>query len=310
MRGRFALCQNLDLLGTAKMSKALVSSHQDEDVSSKIEPKRRRRRYSGVPRDFAQCSDMKSNSSSYRANLTVNATNAAFSKDDHKSNQPRELRSFLLTTDKKWSMDDARHWEMSSADVLSKWKCRDAWEHTLSYSEVAMAMWSALSSAHYELAVEILAKQTALTRSGGILQFLKVAQALSALTILLYFKGTPALILETACTLLCFISWLLAESGFRHGAAESAYQARDAEKLMADVQRDLVSFFVSNVCLDSDIDEQLAAVISVCKRNRQWLTAEHLSRQAKTISEKRMNSEQLLLRNANRWPLGSVHELV
>ena len=275
----------------------------DEDESSKIEPERRRTN-SGVPRDFAQCSDLKSNSSSCRANLTVNATNAACSKDDHKSNQPRELRSFLLTTDKKWSMDDARHWEMSAADVLSKWKCRDAaWENILSYSEVALAVWSALSSAHYELAVEILAKQTALVKPGGILQLLKVAQALSVLTILLYFKGTPALILETACTLLCFISWLLAESGFRHGAAESVNQPRDAEKLMADVQRDLVSFLVSNVCLDSDIDEQLTAVISVCKRNRQWLTAKHLSRQAKTIADKRMKSEQLLLRNANRWSL-------
>ena len=281
----------------------------DEDVSSKIEPERRRTK-SGVPRDLAQCSDLKSNSSSCRANLTVNATNAACSKDDHKSNQPRELRSFLLSTDKKWSMEDARHWEMSAADVISEWKCRDALEHTLSYSDVALAMWSALSSAHYELAVKILAKQTALVKPGGILQLLTVAQALSALTILLYFKGTPALILETACTLLCFISWLLAESGFRHGAVESADRPRDTEKLMVDVQRDLVSFLVSNVCLDSDIDEQLTAVISVCKRNRQWLTAEHLSRQAKTIAEKRMKSEQLLLRNANRWPLGSVHELV
>ena len=209
----------------------------------------------------------------------------------------KQLESFLLSTSSKWSLKTAQELEQCASQILSAWQ----WDSSApipSYADVALAMWSACSTGKYHLAVKILTHQIKLIKNGGIDQWAEIGKALSALSILLYFKGSLEQIVETICTLLLFLSWFLTSFDINKHIPESDTQQSllQTSEMFEAVESELISYLVACVCKDSLIDDQMASLISMCRSCGHPCAAARLHKLSKRLSEERSTAGKLFLR--------------
>ena len=204
------------------------------------------------------------------------------------AHRDKQLEAFLLSTSSKWSLKTAQELEQCASQILSAWKW-DSSSPVPSYADVALAMWSAYSTGKYHLAVKILTHQIKLIKNGGIDQWAEIGRALSALSILLYFKGSLEQIIETVCTLLLFLSWFLTSLDINQCIPKSHAQRSllQTSEMFKGVESELISYLVACVCKDSLIDHQMTSLISMCRSCGHTCTATRLHNVSKRISEQR-----------------------
>ena len=209
----------------------------------------------------------------------------------------KHLEYFLLSTSSQWSLKTAQGLEQCASQILSAWQW-DSSAPVPSYADVALAMWSAFSSGKDHLAVKILTQQIKLIKNAGIDQWAEIGRALSALSILLYFKGSLEQVIETVCTLLLFLSWLLTSFDISKRIPESNTQPSllQTSEMLEAVESELISFLVTCVCKDSLIDDQMTSLTSMCRSCGHTCTATRLYNVSKRVSEERSTAGKLFLR--------------
>ena len=207
---------------------------------------------------------------------------------DNDANLNDKVIRFVLSTSSSWSLKDANELEKYALLLLSNYEEKQHCQ-ARPFADAVLVTWAALFSDKYAIAVDIINEQCQLMEGSSYHQRVCVAMVLIAVTILLYFRGTPELITEMACNALLFtsLSTVSVKENHSHSNEEDVDKELSLTYPIAEVENQLISFLGESFCA-AEIDEQMIKLISNCTNRGQRYFAETLSQHASAIMEKRV----------------------